>query len=90
MILSEQGPGPRRVSGDPAFPAEWPWTIMEELEFNWDGRLSHGRLIVQYRERRFNIHGFPDRNVQHFHLLRLRIVQHLRHNVQHFLPNVQV
>jgi len=24
MILSEQGPDPRRVSGDPGFPAEWP------------------------------------------------------------------
>ena len=79
-------PGVRRMSGEPTLPAgHGP----EGLLFKLHGFDQEESFIVLHREGIFNIHGFPGRNVQDFHLLRLRIVPHLKHNVQHFLPNVQ-
>jgi len=78
---ARQGPG---ISG---------WMVMHHhgrfiVQLGWSC-VQHGRFIVQHREEIFDIYGFPYRNVQHFHFLRPRMVQHPRHNVQHFLPNVQ-
>jgi hypothetical protein len=69
------------------------WMVMDHhgrfiVQLGWSS-VQHGRFIVQHREEIFDSHPFPGRNVQHFHFLRPRMVQHPRHNVQHFLPNVQ-
>jgi len=79
-------PRVRRMSGEPTFPAgHGP----EGLLFKLHGFDQHGSFIVLHREGIFNIHGFPDRNVRYFSILHLRIVPHPKHNVRHFLPNVQ-